>query len=102
LRAYRTQGTANRLICIRDRVFVFQARDGIRDGHVTGVQTCALPILPIRKLAAGSPAPASRAADPAASFRIGTRPGASFQTLARATAVGGAAASANAGAFRTA
>src|SRR5690625_6169870 len=24
--------------------FVFQAEDGIRDGHVTGVQTCALPI----------------------------------------------------------
>src|SRR5215510_6686053 len=28
--------------------FFFQAEDGIRDGHVTGVQTCALPIcLPI-------------------------------------------------------
>src|SRR6266702_7967473 len=26
--------------------FFFQAEDGIRDGHVTGVQTCALPILP--------------------------------------------------------
>src|SRR5690625_2395537 len=25
-------------------VFFFQAEDGIRDGHVTGVQTCALPI----------------------------------------------------------
>src|SRR5690625_1957380 len=25
-------------------VFLFQAEDGIRDGHVTGVQTCALPI----------------------------------------------------------
>src|SRR5690625_6352861 len=24
--------------------FLFQAEDGIRDGHVTGVQTCALPI----------------------------------------------------------
>src|SRR5439155_17320021 len=23
----------------------FQAEDGIRDGHMTGVQTCALPIL---------------------------------------------------------
>src|SRR5207253_5775523 len=32
------------------RVF-FQAEDGIRDGHVTGVQTCALPIL------AGLPVP---------------------------------------------
>src|SRR5690606_39431234 len=27
---------------------VFQAEDGIRDFHVTGVQTCALPILEIR------------------------------------------------------
>src|SRR5207253_4398970 len=26
------------------RIFFFQAEDGIRDGHVTGVQTCALPI----------------------------------------------------------
>src|SRR5215510_15785639 len=26
------------------RFFLFQAEDGIRDGHVTGVQTCALPI----------------------------------------------------------
>src|SRR5207253_4780115 len=26
----------------------FQAEDGIRDGHVTGVQTCALPILLVR------------------------------------------------------
>src|SRR5271166_959612 len=27
-------------------VFFFQAEGGIRDGHVTGVQTCALPIFP--------------------------------------------------------
>src|SRR5439155_11909937 len=27
--------------------FFFQAEDGIRDGHVTGVQTCALPIFGI-------------------------------------------------------
>src|SRR5438309_10852054 len=27
-------------------VFFFQAEDGIRDGTVTGVQTCALPISP--------------------------------------------------------
>src|SRR5207253_8453544 len=33
-------------------VFFFQAEDGIRDGHVTGVQTCALPIL-IRRHAVG-------------------------------------------------
>src|SRR5690606_40768336 len=29
--------------------FFFQAEDGIRDFHVTGVQTCALPILEIGK-----------------------------------------------------
>src|SRR6266702_7899107 len=30
---------------MRSLFFFFQAEDGIRDGHVTGVQTCALPIL---------------------------------------------------------
>src|SRR6266702_8775618 len=30
--------------------FFFQAEDGIRDGHVTGVQTCALPIYPRTQL----------------------------------------------------
>src|SRR5699024_11330192 len=30
--------------------FFFQAEDGIRDRNVTGVQTCALPILPSRVL----------------------------------------------------
>src|SRR5437870_12619921 len=29
--------------------FFFQAEDGIRDGHVTGVQTCALPICPLSR-----------------------------------------------------
>src|SRR3712207_6933708 len=29
-------------------IFFFQAEDGIRDIGVTGVQTCALPISPIR------------------------------------------------------
>src|SRR6266511_3769607 len=28
--------------------YFFQAEDGIRDFHVTGVQTCALPILTLR------------------------------------------------------
>src|SRR5690625_6886340 len=32
--------------------FFFQAEDGIRDGHVTGVQTCALPIS-VRDIAVG-------------------------------------------------
>src|SRR5690625_7055677 len=30
--------------CVFLTCFFFQAEDGIRDGHVTGVQTCALPI----------------------------------------------------------
>src|SRR6266511_3845167 len=29
---------------VADLIFFFQAEDGIRDFHVTGVQTCALPI----------------------------------------------------------
>src|SRR5438876_5918842 len=41
------------MMCVRALLFVmclcffffFQAEDGIRDGRVTGVQTCALPIL---------------------------------------------------------
>src|SRR5439155_18349494 len=32
------------LRCFSLSFFFFQAEDGIRDGHVTGVQTCALPI----------------------------------------------------------
>src|SRR5690606_40209247 len=31
---------------LHDLFFFFQAEDGIRDFHVTGVQTCALPICP--------------------------------------------------------
>src|SRR5439155_2031790 len=37
---YHTRQDVALLLC----VFFFQAEDGIRDGHVTGVQTCALPI----------------------------------------------------------
>src|SRR5690625_2878878 len=36
--------------------FFFQAEDGIRDGHVTGVQTCALPISWHESLSAEDPA----------------------------------------------
>src|SRR5690606_40105408 len=32
------------MLFVVDRIFFFQAEDGIRDFHVTGVQTCALPI----------------------------------------------------------
>src|SRR5690606_40045674 len=33
-------------LCVFVVNFFFQAEDGIRDFHVTGVQTCALPIFP--------------------------------------------------------
>src|SRR6266581_5270647 len=40
--------------------FFFQAEDGIRDGRVTGVQTCALPISGARRIPPASPARADR------------------------------------------
>src|SRR5690606_40980212 len=46
--------------------FFFQAEDGIRDFHVTGVQTCALPIFLLFGLEPGRPR--SGAASGAASF----------------------------------
>src|SRR5690606_39719085 len=48
--------------------FFFQAEDGIRDFHVTGVQTCALPIWPTgrpRRAASGPAPPGGRARGPA-------------------------------------
>src|SRR5439155_14826996 len=36
--------TSRNSSCESKMSFFFQAEDGIRDGHVTGVQTCALPI----------------------------------------------------------
>src|SRR6266496_5117487 len=33
--------------------FFFQAEDGIRDLYVTGVQTCALPISPLKRISEG-------------------------------------------------
>src|SRR5439155_16768667 len=48
--------------------FFFQAEDGIRDGHVTGVQTCALPISTAptraRRDACEEISPSRRASDP--------------------------------------
>src|SRR5690606_39959476 len=38
------------MVCMYFLFFFFQAEDGIRDFHVTGVQTCALPILPENNL----------------------------------------------------
>src|SRR5690606_41180748 len=47
--------------------FFFQAEDGIRDFHVTRVQTCALPICPIR----GYTGPSTRRVDGPVYPRIG-------------------------------
>src|SRR5437660_12766836 len=45
--------------------FFFQAEDGIRDGHVTGVQTCALPISSAEASAMNAPTRlAEQIADP--------------------------------------
>src|SRR5439155_10086833 len=41
---YLTVGLFLLSVCMLLFFFFFQAEDGIRDGHVTGVQTCALPI----------------------------------------------------------
>src|SRR5690606_336498 len=40
--------------------FFFQAEDGIRDFHVTGVQTCALPIFEAADQSTDAPAPAGK------------------------------------------
>src|SRR5690606_40877461 len=50
-----------RLFCF---FFFFQAEDGIRDFHVTGVQTCALPIFHAGAAPSACPAPRVPAAVP--------------------------------------
>src|SRR6266508_6738060 len=55
-----------------DSIFFFQAEDGIRDGHVTGVQTCALPICRATRPSGACAAPSRRGRDvPAAEWRGG-------------------------------
>src|SRR5437764_2051708 len=63
-------------------IFFFQAEDGIRDTSVTGVQTCALPILwltgpPPQARQAGlmPPANAEHAAGPPAGEEVNSRAG---------------------------
>src|SRR5690606_40092496 len=52
--------------------FFFQAEDGIRDFHVTGVQTCALPIWR-RRPAGRAPAACRRSAGPRGARRAPRR-----------------------------
>src|SRR6266487_4994678 len=51
--------------------FFFQAEDGIRDGRVTGVQTCALPISCPSVPSAGRAPAGSWTAEPGSRFRRG-------------------------------
>src|SRR5690348_17914641 len=66
-------------------IFFFQAEDGIRDGRVTGVQTCALPISSGRPSRCGNgiPAPSSWRCSSGSAPRSGVskRPGAIVITL---------------------
>src|SRR5690606_40387829 len=68
-------------VVLRCLFFFFQAEDGIRDFHVTGVQTCALPILdrgafrkgkPPRRVPAGSQGRSRSAALGQGSLDLGT------------------------------
>src|SRR5690606_40640586 len=52
--------------------FFFQAEDGIRDFHVTGVQTCALPISVIATLLGGNSSLKSIAGLNKSSVRVAT------------------------------
>src|SRR5690606_39591400 len=58
----------------------FQAEDGIRDFHVTGVQTCALPIFAPSRIATARPRMIAPAAPPRAPLQVlpGEIDGASF------------------------
>src|SRR5207302_7940269 len=57
--------------------FFFQAEDGIRYFHVTGVQTCALPISssPRRSASAARSSPSPRSPSSVSGFRRTCRPG---------------------------
>src|SRR5690606_6639053 len=62
-------------------LFFFQAEDGIRDFHVTGVQTCALPIFSVSRLKPGSGAASPQPTRPtASSSRTSTPSRASWRT----------------------
>src|SRR5439155_5502661 len=56
-------------------LFFFQAEDGIRDGHVTGVQTCALPIsIGARRTVVRAPRAPVGSRSVARTRRVGVRP----------------------------
>src|SRR5689334_25443891 len=55
--------------------FVFQAEDGLRDGTVTGVQTCALPISVIPGLCLTQDLPCKGVSGPSEEAHRGAQPG---------------------------
>src|SRR5207253_5245485 len=61
--------------------FFFQAEDGIRDGHVTGVQTCALPIFSVPQYT-----DQERALAPPSTSRVGRKPSPAASTAVSAPA----------------
>src|SRR5690606_40871480 len=64
----------------------FQAEDGIRDFHVTGVQTCALPIL-LRTSRSSMVARLSRSSEGAITTRCPTDSKALKRSLAKSSAL---------------
>src|SRR5690606_39861154 len=77
------------ILCPYFDFFFFQAEDGIRDFHVTGVQTCALPILSGVFVAArgrmGSPVPMPAPVSFVGAVAIAVAPGGA-RAVARAAA----------------
>src|SRR5690606_40153895 len=62
-------------VCVFVFDFFFQAEDGIRDFHVTGVQTCALPIYKGEAPVTRAEREAAQAAQRAAGGQRRERPG---------------------------
>src|SRR5690625_7079128 len=76
-------------MCRLERRFVFQAEDGIRAGHVTGVQSCALPIWPPPLPLCGAARGGGLGRTAAGAARGGAAPGAERARLRRRLLVGG-------------
>src|SRR5690348_17685607 len=69
--------------------FFFQAEDGIRDGRVTGVQTCALPISGDRRTRASQIRPGAPGSTARGANRRGPAPGRSGGGAGAAAAASG-------------
>src|SRR5437870_11261445 len=67
--------------------FFFQAEDGIRDGHVTGVQTCALPIFSFASVSEANERSTSSPGLPIAASTCRCISAASFSRKSRSVAI---------------